>query len=79
MDLPFPAKLNLAMFSWPSRYFVLSVISAVFGFGDIVGSFSGWVRILFVVFLILLIASTVVRGARGKSRTNYPRNSNHPQ
>ena len=66
------------MLTWPLRFLILAVTSAFFGFGGIAGSFGWLLRILFVAFLLLLIASTIARGLRGNTRTNYSRNPNPP-
>jgi uncharacterized membrane protein YtjA (UPF0391 family) len=54
------------MLSWVIVFFVFSIVAAIFGFGQLDGSFSYVGQILFYVFLILFFISLFFRG--GKSR-----------
>jgi uncharacterized membrane protein YtjA (UPF0391 family) len=74
-----PASSTRTMFTWSFRLFVLSVASAIFGFGDIAGGFAGILRILFIVFLLLLIATNTAQGLSEKSRKNYTRDPQSPK
>jgi len=54
------------MLRWAIIFFVVALVSAVFGFGGIAGE-AAWIgRILLVVFLILAVCSLVL-GRRGSS------------
>ncbi|MDZ4768012.1 MAG: DUF1328 domain-containing protein [Chloroflexota bacterium] len=47
------------MLSWAILFLVIALLAAVFGFGGIAGTAAGIAQLLFVVFLILFIASLV--------------------
>ncbi|NNE08719.1 MAG: DUF1328 domain-containing protein [Gemmatimonadetes bacterium] len=49
------------MLGWALTFFLLALVSAVFGFGGFAVAFAGIAKILFFVFMILLIASFVMR------------------
>lgn len=51
------------MLSWSLTFFVLAVVAAIFGFTGIAVAAAGIAKILFVVFLILFIASFFFRAA----------------
>ncbi len=54
------------MLRWAIVFFVIALVSAVFGFGGIAGE-AAWIgKILLVVFLILALCSLVL-GRRGGS------------
>jgi uncharacterized membrane protein YtjA (UPF0391 family) len=48
------------MLSWSLTFFGLAIVAAVFGFGGIAASLVGVAKILFFVFLVLLIVSLLV-------------------
>ena len=50
------------MLYWTAVFFVIALIAAVFGFGNIAGASAGIAQILFVVFLILSVISLILRG-----------------
>ncbi len=54
------------MLGWAVVFFVLALIAAAFGFGGIAGAAAGIAKVLFFVFLILLIVSAVVHASRGR-------------
>lgn len=45
------------MLSWALAFFVLAVIAAIFGFSGIATASAGIAKILFVIFVVLFIAS----------------------
>lgn len=51
------------MLSWSLTFFVLAIVAAIFGFTGIAVAAAGIAKILFVVFLILFIASFFFRAA----------------
>ena len=55
------------MLGWALTFFILAIIAAALGFGGIAGASAGIAKILFFVFLALLILSFVMRAFRGKS------------
>jgi uncharacterized membrane protein YtjA (UPF0391 family) len=55
------------MLGWSLTFFVLALIAAIFGFTGIAVSMAGVARILFFVFLVLLIVSALARALRGHS------------
>ena len=48
-------------------FLVLALIAAVFGFTTIAGASIGIAKFLFIVFLILMVISFLMRGLRGGS------------
>jgi uncharacterized membrane protein YtjA (UPF0391 family) len=53
------------MLGWSMTFLVVALIAAVFGFGLIASTAAGIAKILFVVFLVLFVASIVM--GRGRS------------
>jgi len=47
------------MLRWAAAFFIVAIIAAVFGFGDIAAAATGVARILFYVFLILFLISLI--------------------
>jgi uncharacterized membrane protein YtjA (UPF0391 family) len=47
------------MLGYAVLFFIIAIIAAVFGFGNLAGAASGIAQILFFVFLILFIASLI--------------------
>ncbi len=45
------------MLSWAITFLIIAIIAAVLGFGGIAGTATGIAKILFVVFLVMFIAS----------------------
>ena len=45
-------------------FFVVALIAAVFGFGGIASASAGIAQILFVIFLILFVATLIMRVVR---------------
>lgn len=54
------------MLSWALTFFVLAIIAAVFGFGNIAAGASTIAQILFVLFLVLFVVSLIAGRARGR-------------
>jgi uncharacterized membrane protein YtjA (UPF0391 family) len=53
------------MLSWALGFLVLALVAAVFGFGGIAGASIGIAKVLFFVFLALLLVSLFFGGMRG--------------
>jgi len=47
------------MMYWSAVFFVIAIIAGIFGFGNIASGAVDIAKILFVVFLILFILSTI--------------------
>ncbi|HEX3810858.1 MAG TPA: DUF1328 domain-containing protein [Rhizomicrobium sp.] len=45
------------MLGWALTFLVLALLAGVFGFGGIAVAFAGVAKILFVIFLVLLVVS----------------------
>jgi uncharacterized membrane protein YtjA (UPF0391 family) len=45
------------MLSWAITFLIIAIVAAVLGFGGIAGTATGIAKILFVVFLVMFIAS----------------------
>ncbi|MEZ0228799.1 MAG: DUF1328 domain-containing protein [Planctomycetota bacterium] len=54
------------MLNWALTFFVVAIIAAVFGFGGIAGAATDMAKILFFVFLVLFVISSVVHLGRGR-------------
>jgi uncharacterized membrane protein YtjA (UPF0391 family) len=52
------------MLYWALIFFVVALIAAAFGFGGIASASAGIAQVLFVIFLILLVASLVMHFVR---------------
>jgi uncharacterized membrane protein YtjA (UPF0391 family) len=52
------------MLGWALTFFVIALIAAIFGFGGIAGASAGIAQILFGVFLVLFVASLILRAVR---------------
>ena len=52
------------MLYWALVFFIVALIAAVFGFGGISVAAAGIAKILFFIFLILLVVSLVAGGLR---------------
>ncbi len=55
------------MLGWSLLFAILALICALLGFGGLVPLFAGIAKILFFIFLILLVVSFVIRALRGRS------------
>ena len=47
------------MLRWAVAFFIVAIVAAIFGFGDIAAAATGVARILFYVFLILFLISLI--------------------
>jgi uncharacterized membrane protein YtjA (UPF0391 family) len=62
------------MLYWAAVFFIIAIIAAVFGFGNIAGGAASIATILFWVFLVLFIVSLlagVVRRPRVSPRVHH--------
>ncbi len=57
------------MLGWALGFFILAIVAAALGFGGIAGASAGIAKILFFVFLALLVITFVARAVRGRSVT----------
>ena len=55
------------MLGWAALFAILALVCALLGFGGLVPLFAGIAKILFFIFLILLVVSFVIRALRGRS------------
>ena len=53
------------MLSWAITFLIIAIIAAVLGFGGIAVTATGIAKILFVVFLVLFVASLIFGRGRG--------------
>lgn len=56
------------MLGWAITFFIVAIVAAVFGFGNIAAGASSIAQILFFIFLVLFIASLVTSLVRGRGR-----------
>ena len=57
------------MLKWTLVFFIFAIVAAVFGFTSIAGASMDIAQILFVVFLVLMIVSAIMRALQGRSVT----------
>jgi uncharacterized membrane protein YtjA (UPF0391 family) len=57
------------MLKWALIFAVLAIVAAVFGFGGLATGFAGIAKILFFVFIGLLVISFAVQAFRGRTPT----------
>lgn len=48
------------MLSWALAFFIVAIISAVFGFGGIAAGAAGIAKLLFFLFLVAFVVSLIV-------------------
>lgn len=51
----------MEMLGWSVTFFVLAIITAIFGFSGLAAEFAWVAKILFYVFLVLLILSAFLK------------------
>ena len=54
------------MLGWSIAFFIIAIASAALGFGGIAGTAAGIAKILFFIFLALLVISLVMQALRGR-------------
>ena len=54
------------MLRWSLVFFLVAIASAALGFGGIAGTAAGIAKILFFIFLALLVISLLMQTLRGK-------------
>jgi uncharacterized membrane protein YtjA (UPF0391 family) len=59
-----PSEKEWIMLNWALAFLVLALVAALFGFTGIAGASVGIAKVLFFVFLALLIISLFVGGLR---------------
>lgn len=57
------------MLGWAITFFIVAIVAAVFGFGNIAAGASSIAQILFFIFLLLFILSFVASLVRGRGKT----------
>ncbi len=55
------------MLRWAVIFFVVAIIAAVFGFGNIAESATGIAKLLFFLFVVLFVVSLLVGLVGGKA------------
>ena len=54
------------MLRWALTFFIVAIIAALLGFTDIAGAAAGIARIIFTIFVFLLVISLVVHALSGR-------------
>lgn len=54
------------MLRWAAIFFIIAIVAAIFGFGNIADGATDIARILFFVFLILFLISVIMKLLKGK-------------
>jgi uncharacterized membrane protein YtjA (UPF0391 family) len=62
----------MVLFKWVVAFFVLAIISALFGFGLIANLTFGIARILFYVFIVLGVLSLIFGSRMSGTRDDEP-------
>lgn len=55
------------MLRWAVIFFIIAIIAAIFGFGNIAGSATQIAKILFFIFIIVFLISLILGMTRGKT------------
>jgi uncharacterized membrane protein YtjA (UPF0391 family) len=55
------------MLRWAVIFFIIAIVAAVFGFGNIAAGATDIAKILFILFVILFLVSLIFGLVRGKS------------
>ncbi len=55
------------MLRWAVIFFIVAIIAAIFGFGEIADGATDIAKILFFIFLVLFVLSLLLNLGRGKS------------
>ncbi len=54
------------MLYWAVVFFIVAIVAAIFGFGNISEGAAGIAKILFFIFVVLFVISLVLNLAKGK-------------
>ncbi|MFU8830101.1 MAG: DUF1328 domain-containing protein [Phycisphaerales bacterium] len=54
------------MLRWAAIFFIIAIIAAIFGFGNIAAGATDIAKILFFIFVVLLVLSLLANLIRGK-------------
>lgn len=54
------------MLRWAVVFFIIAIIAAIFGFGNIAAGATDIAKILFFIFLVLFVISLIANIVRGK-------------
>ena len=57
------------MLYWAAVFFIIAIVSGMFGFGGVASSAGGMAKILFYLFIVLFVVS-LVAGAGRRGRLN---------
>lgn len=60
------------MLHWSLVFFLVAIVAAIFGFGEIAAGAAGIAKVLFVAFLILGVVSLITGVARGRAPSPGP-------
>ncbi len=55
------------MLQWTITFLILALVAGLLGFTDVAGASAGIAKVLFFIFLILLVISGLSRALRGKT------------
>jgi uncharacterized membrane protein YtjA (UPF0391 family) len=66
------ANQEVAMLSWALTFLIVAIIAALFGFGGIATTAAGIAQILFVIFIVLFLASLIYHMISGRRPPHLP-------
>jgi uncharacterized membrane protein YtjA (UPF0391 family) len=66
------ANEEIAMLGWALTFLLVAIIAAIFGFGVIVTTAAGIAQILFVIFIVLFLASLIYHPVSGRRPPPLP-------
>jgi uncharacterized membrane protein YtjA (UPF0391 family) len=66
------ANQEVAMLGWALTFLIVAIIAAIFGFGGIATTAAGIAQILFVIFIVLFLASLLYHMVSGRRPPPLP-------
>jgi uncharacterized membrane protein YtjA (UPF0391 family) len=66
------ANQEVAMLGWALSFLIVAIIAAIFGFGVIATTAAGIAQILFVIFIVLFLASLIYHLISGRRAPPLP-------
>jgi uncharacterized membrane protein YtjA (UPF0391 family) len=66
------ANQEVAMLGWALTFLIVAIIAALFGFGGIATTAAGIAQILFVIFIVLFLASVIYHMISGRRPPPLP-------
>lgn len=55
------------MLRWALIFFIVAIIAAIFGFGNLAGDLAWIAKVLFLIFIVIFLVSLIMGLAKGKT------------